>query len=116
MQCSAPAAAAAAPEVTNPRLPVPGGRQPRLRRAPQPQTALASRPRRRRPGSDRATHDHSEVRAAVAHLTVEQRAVVYLAYWEDLPERAIAELLDLSPGTVHRTLQRARDRLREALR
>jgi RNA polymerase sigma-70 factor (ECF subfamily) len=60
--------------------------------------------------------DFSDVRRAVAHLSVQQRAVVYLAYWDDLPERAIAELLDLSPGTVHRTLERARQALGEALR
>jgi RNA polymerase sigma factor (sigma-70 family) len=60
--------------------------------------------------------DFSDVRRAVARLSVQQRAVIYLTYWEDLPERAIAELLDLSPGTVHRTLERARDALRAALR
>jgi hypothetical protein len=27
--------------------------------------------------------------------------VVYFTYWEDLPERAVAEMLQLSPGTVH---------------
>lgn len=60
--------------------------------------------------------EHSDVRRAVAGLTVQQRAVVFLAYWEDLPERAIADLLELSPGTVHRTLQRARESLRQVLR
>jgi RNA polymerase sigma factor (sigma-70 family) len=60
--------------------------------------------------------NHSDVRRAVAELSVQQRAVVYLAYWEDLPEREIAEVLGVSPGTVHRTLQRARETLREALR
>ena len=52
----------------------------------------------RRTGDDELPDDHSDVRRAVAHLTVQQRAVVYLAYWEDLPERAIAELLELSPA------------------
>lgn len=59
--------------------------------------------------------DFGDVRRAVATLSLSQRAVVYLAYWEDLPERAIAELLELSPGTVHRTLDRARQTLRKAL-
>jgi RNA polymerase sigma-70 factor (ECF subfamily) len=68
------------------------------------------------PASTTQPDDFSEVRRAVARLSVQQRAVVYLAYWEDLSEREIAELLELSPGTVHRTLQRARETLRKALR
>jgi RNA polymerase sigma factor (sigma-70 family) len=68
------------------------------------------------PATTSPADDFSDVRRAVARLSVQQRAVVYLAYWEDLPERAIAELLDLSPGTVHRTLERARAALRQALR
>lgn len=57
-----------------------------------------------------------DVRRAVAGLSVRQRAVVYFAYWDDLPERAIAELLQVSPGTVRRHLVRARFNLRKALR
>ena len=56
-----------------------------------------------------------DVRRAVARLTLAQRAVVYCAYWEDMTERDIAELLGLSPGTVHRHLDVARNRLREVL-
>jgi RNA polymerase sigma-70 factor (ECF subfamily) len=68
------------------------------------------------PASTALPDDFAEVRRAVAALSVRQRAVIYLTYWEDLPEREIAETLGLSPGTVHRTLQRARESLREALR
>jgi RNA polymerase sigma factor (sigma-70 family) len=56
-----------------------------------------------------------DVRRAVARLSVAQRAVVYLAYWEDMTERDIAELLQLSPGTVHRNLDLARNHLRKVL-
>jgi RNA polymerase sigma factor (sigma-70 family) len=56
-----------------------------------------------------------DVRRAVARLSVVQRAVVFLAYWEDMTERDIAELLQLSPGTVHRHLDLARNHLREVL-
>ena len=56
-----------------------------------------------------------DVRRAVAALSVNQRAVVFLVYWEDRTERDIAELLDVSPGTVRRHLVRARDHLRKAL-
>ena len=45
-----------------------------------------------------AADDFAEVRHAVARLTVAQRSVVYVAFWEDLPERAIADLLGVSPG------------------
>jgi RNA polymerase sigma-70 factor (ECF subfamily) len=56
-----------------------------------------------------------DVRRAVARLSVTQRAVIYFAYWEDMTERGIAELLQLSPGTVHRHLELARDHLRRVL-
>lgn len=70
-----------------------------------------------RPSSTTADDlDRRDVRHAVARLTVAQRSVVYFAFWEDLPERAIAELLGVSPGTVHRTLVRAKFELREELR
>lgn len=57
-----------------------------------------------------------DVRRAVAALSVAQRAVVYLVYWEDHTERSAAETLQVSPGTVRRHLTRARTHLRKALR
>jgi RNA polymerase sigma factor (sigma-70 family) len=56
-----------------------------------------------------------DLRAAMAGLGLRQRTVLFLAYWEDMTEAAIAQTLDLSRGTVHRDLQHARDRLRKAL-
>ena len=67
------------------------------------------------PARTREPDDFADVRRAVSELTPMQRAVVYFTYWEDLPERAIASLLELSPGTVHHTLERARRTLRKAL-
>jgi RNA polymerase sigma factor (sigma-70 family) len=67
------------------------------------------------PVSTTQPDDFADVRRAVAALSPMQRAVVYLTYWEDLPERAIADFLELSPGTVHHTLDRARTILRRAL-
>jgi RNA polymerase sigma-70 factor (ECF subfamily) len=52
---------------------------------------------------------------AIQALSVRQRSIVYLAYWEDMTETAIADTLGLSSGTVHRTLSRARHQLRKAL-
>ena len=67
------------------------------------------------PASTTQPDTFADVRRAVARLSLAQRAVIYFAYWEDLPERAIADLLQLSPGTVHHTLERARSVLRKAL-
>ncbi|WP_158412427.1 RNA polymerase sigma factor [Ilumatobacter nonamiensis] len=52
---------------------------------------------------------------AVASLSVQQRSVVFLAYWHDMTEAEIAETLDVARSTVHRTLTRARIALRKAL-
>ncbi len=56
-----------------------------------------------------------EVLEAVARLSVSQRAVVFLAYWEDMRAADIARCLDLSEGTVHRQLARGEARLRRLL-
>ena len=56
-----------------------------------------------------------DVRRAVADLSVRQRAVVYLVYWDDKSERVAADLLGLSIGTVRRHLVRAQSHLRKAL-
>lgn len=56
-----------------------------------------------------------DIHRQIAKLTVQQRAVVFLTYWEDMTEPAIAGMLGLSTGTVHRNLSRARINLRKAL-
>jgi RNA polymerase sigma factor (sigma-70 family) len=53
-----------------------------------------------------------EVLEAVARLSVRQRAVVVLVYWDDLDERAVARQLGISTGSVRRHLARARVHLR----
>lgn len=52
---------------------------------------------------------------ALAQLSAQQRAVVYLTYWDDLTPAQIAELLDVGEGTVRKQLARARDQLRRIL-
>jgi len=56
-----------------------------------------------------------EVLAAVSRLSVQQRAVIVLTYWDDLDPPAIAALLGISDGAVRRHLARARSRLKEIL-
>jgi RNA polymerase sigma-70 factor (sigma-E family) len=55
------------------------------------------------------------VRHALARLPRQQRAVLVLRYFEDLPEAQVAEVLGCSVGTVkahaHRGLQALRERL-----
>jgi RNA polymerase sigma factor (sigma-70 family) len=48
-------------------------------------------------------------------LSAQQRAIAYLAYWEDLAPQGIANLLNISEGSVKRQLARARSNLRKAL-
>ncbi len=67
------------------------------------------------PTLGRQTESDLDVRSAVAALSVRQRAVVYFAYWEDLDEHGIAEVLGISAGSVRRHLARARVHLRKAL-
>jgi RNA polymerase sigma-70 factor (ECF subfamily) len=52
---------------------------------------------------------------AVSRLSVRQRAVVFLTYWEDLHQRDIAARLGISEGSVRRHLARAHHRLKETL-
>lgn len=52
---------------------------------------------------------------ALSTLSVRQRAVVFLTYWEDLDVASVAERLGISEGSVKRHLARARSALREVL-
>ena len=58
--------------------------------------------------------DH-RIGRAVAALSSQQRAVVFLTYWMDEPVDVVAEILAVRPGTVRRQLARARHRLRGVL-
>lgn len=56
-----------------------------------------------------------QVWSAVMSLSVQQRAVVFLSYWADLPPDRIAELLGVTEGSVRKQLARARKALRRVL-
>jgi RNA polymerase sigma factor (sigma-70 family) len=60
---------------------------------------------------DPAASMNLEVLDAVARLSVQQRAAVFLTYWEDLTPDAVAQRMGVSAGTVKRHLARARKRL-----
>jgi RNA polymerase sigma-70 factor (ECF subfamily) len=52
---------------------------------------------------------------AVVKLSAQQRACVYLTYWEDLTPQMVADRLGIGSGTVKKYLARARATLREVL-
>jgi RNA polymerase sigma factor (sigma-70 family) len=56
-----------------------------------------------------------EVLDAVRRLSIRQRAVVVLTYWQDLGPASVAGLLGISEGAVRRHLARARAHLKEYL-
>lgn len=58
---------------------------------------------------------YPEVLRAVADLSLQQRTVIYLTYWRDLPPMEVAGLLGVSEGAVRRQLARARSKLRRTL-
>ncbi len=63
-----------------------------------------------------AAVDAAVLLQAVLRLPVEFRAVVLLAYYEDMPLQEISQTLGLSPGTVRSRLHRARQKLKTLLR
>lgn len=56
-----------------------------------------------------------DVVEAVVRLSPQQRACVYLTYWEDLTPPKVAEHLGIGEGTVKNHLAPARAKLREVL-
>jgi RNA polymerase sigma-70 factor (ECF subfamily) len=53
----------------------------------------------------------SDVTQAVAGLPPQQRAAIFLVYWEDMVPSEVARMLGLRPGTIRRYLHLARKRL-----
>ncbi|MFR9780606.1 SigE family RNA polymerase sigma factor [Micromonospora sp. MS34] len=72
---------------------------------------VAEVPDRAAPG-DAMDHDAVALRRALLSLPSRQRAVVVLRYYEDLPEREVAQALGCSIGTVKSQHSRAMEKLR----
>lgn len=79
---------------------------------PRHETRMAEPPDRPGEGGIAAVELKVTVRDAMARLTPRQRAVLLLRFFEDLPEREVARLLDCSVGTVRSTTHRSLARLR----
>jgi RNA polymerase sigma factor (sigma-70 family) len=56
-----------------------------------------------------------DVHSALATLSPQQRSIVFMTYWEDHGPAQIAELLDVSEGSVRKQLARAREQLRKVI-
>lgn len=59
--------------------------------------------------------DRDELERAFRTLTHDQRAVLVLLYYQDLPVGEVAEILGISPGTVKSRLFYARQAMRAAV-
>jgi RNA polymerase sigma-70 factor (ECF subfamily) len=66
--------------------------------------------------SDSMQFHDSELAAAVAELSQQQRAVVVLHYLDDMSVIEVSAALSLSDGAVKYHLHQARERLRDILR
>lgn len=55
-----------------------------------------------------------QTRQLLAVLSPEDRELVYLKYWQEMPNKQIAELLDLNASTVSTRLSRAMAKMRKA--
>lgn len=64
---------------------------------------------------DDALADTDEMFTALRQLSDRQRTAIVLRFYEDLPEKAIAEAMGVSVGTVKSTLSRGMERLRAVL-
>jgi RNA polymerase sigma factor (sigma-70 family) len=81
-------------------------------------STLRRRAREALAAGDGVTYDTAprpDVLKQVARLSLRQRAVVVLTYWDDLDQRAVADRLGISAGSVRRHLARAHAKLRRLL-
>jgi RNA polymerase sigma-70 factor (ECF subfamily) len=66
-------------------------------------------------GASSQSYEQVELREAVDQLEPQQRIVIVLHYFQDLPLKQIADMLDLSEGAVKTRLYRARNSLLQEL-
>jgi len=62
-----------------------------------------------------AVERQAHVQAAIDSLPPDQREIVFLTFYENLPYKTIAHLLDIPEGTVKSRMYHAKKKLAEAL-
>jgi RNA polymerase sigma-70 factor (ECF subfamily) len=62
-----------------------------------------------------ASEERARILEALQELPVDQQIVIELAYWERMPLREVAHVLDVAEGTVKSRLSRARTSLARVL-
>jgi RNA polymerase sigma-70 factor (sigma-E family) len=67
------------------------------------------------PSADRSVDDRDALWQALGRLSRRQRVAVVLRFYEDLPEREIAEILKCRPGTVKSLVSRGLETLRNEI-
>ena len=85
------------------------------RRHRRPQSVLTDEPGIADRDALGQSDDRDETARALAALSPEQRVVVVLRFWADLPTDAIAERLGVPQGTVRSRLHYAMDAMRSSL-
>lgn len=63
----------------------------------------------------RVVQDRDQIERGLRRLSVDQRAVIVLSYYLDLPPAVVADSLGVPVGTVHSRLHRAMGSLRAAI-
>jgi RNA polymerase sigma-70 factor (sigma-E family) len=63
-----------------------------------------------------SVEDREDLWRALGRLSARQRAAVVLRFYEDLPEREVAEILKCPPGTVKSLVSRGLETLRKEIR
>lgn len=58
----------------------------------------------------------SDIREAVDLLDEDLRIVILLFYYEDIPQKEIAKILNLKHGTVRSRISRAKEKLYEIIK
>jgi RNA polymerase sigma-70 factor (ECF subfamily) len=71
--------------------------------------------RREGPAASVSEDTPIDAHRALAALSPQQRAIVFLAYWDDLSVTQIASTLDIGEGSVRKQLARARAQLRKVI-
>lgn len=87
--------------------------QRRISREREALSRVASANSSHESGYDHVARD--DVLRTVAELPMQQRAAIYLLYWEDLEPTEAAELMGVRPATLRRYLHLARKKLRRYL-